>query len=403
MNTKAGLILQVASSFTSAPIERSLVSALTQAGVGEGVRFCQYEQMGPYMLGTASDSSEILGTIVLLRIEDWLLEDLKSAPQENSSGTSHQQFQSQLRSRVNEFMNQIAALASRGKQVWFMACPSRGWISEKHKLGTLCQTHTNLVVARVQNDRHISTLRWPSALFTGEVEDNRTDRLGRIPFTQNAFDRLGEFLGSQVARTAQRRDSCTAPSVPSSAKLAGFLEGLKVQVRIAPADHGDRAKLDRILRMAADFTLKGEQREMPEETIDNLMVSEYCLRIVVSDRLSDYGISGILAYRTTPDALIIDTLSLSCTVLGKQVEHAVLSVLLQIASELRVDKLVFDYTPTERNRPTHRFLQSVADKVSDTQFVVPLAVAEARLRAAATSAGAWTVELERSTAGSTAR
>jgi len=169
MNTKAVLAVQVASSFTSTPLEHSLSSAMIQAGVGEGVRFCQYEQMGQYMLGTASDSPEILGTIVLLRVEDWLHESLKAVSPVSVSATSHQELHSLLRSRINEFVSQITALASRGKQVWFLACPSRGWIAERHKIGTLCQTHTNLVVARVRNDRQITTLQWPSALFTGEV------------------------------------------------------------------------------------------------------------------------------------------------------------------------------------------------------------------------------------------
>ena len=166
MNTKDGLVVQVASSFTSTPLEPSLRAALVQASVGAGVRFCQYEQMGQYMLGTASDSPEILGTIVLLRVEDWLYENLKSASPESDSPTSHEELKSLLRTRINEFVSQITALASRGKQVWFLACPSRGWIAEKHKVGALCQTHTNLVVARVRNNRQITMLQWPSALFT---------------------------------------------------------------------------------------------------------------------------------------------------------------------------------------------------------------------------------------------
>ena len=400
MNTNAGLAVQVASSFTSTPLGPALKAAMIGAQVGAEVRFCQYEQMSQYMLGAAADSPEILGTIVLLRVEDWLLEELKSAPPDDTSSTAHQQLRSQLRARVDEFVSQIAALARRGKQVWFMACPSRGWIAERHKLGTLCQTHTSLLVAKVQNDRQITTVGWPSASFTGEVEDNRTDRLGRIPFTQEAFDRLGEYLGSQVAQTSLRRDLCSAPAAPSSpAQLAGYLASLKVHVQIAPADHSDRDKLDRILRIAADFTLNGQNTDLPDGEIDRLLGSGGCMRIVVSDRLANYGVSGILALRPTPDALIVESMSLSCTVLGKQVEYAVLSALRGIASDLKLGKILFQFNPTDRNQPTLRFLQSLADRVSDLQFVVPVVVAEERLRAAAVNAGAWTIELERGVGG----
>jgi hypothetical protein len=112
MNTKDGLVVQVASSFTSTPLEPALRDALVQSNVGERVRFCQYEQMSQYMLGAASDSPEILGTIVLLRVEDWLLEGLKAAPQDGAPSASHQELHSQLRARVNEFVNQIKSLAT---------------------------------------------------------------------------------------------------------------------------------------------------------------------------------------------------------------------------------------------------------------------------------------------------
>jgi len=404
MNTKAGRIIQVASSFTCKPIERSLGTAILNAGIGDGVGFSQYEQMSQYMLGTAPDSMQILGTIVLLRVEDWLREDLKSATPLGAPATPSQPLHQQLRSRANDFLTQITTLARRGKPVWFLACPSKGWVAERHKIGTLCQTHANLIVARLQNDSQITPLRWPTSSFTGEVQDNRADRLGQIPFTQPTFDRLGEFLGAQIARTIERNETCAAPPVHvKSPELADYLASLKVHVQLAPADSDDRPKLDRILRMAADFTLKGEQRELSEDEMDALMDSGGCMRIVVSDRLSNYGISGILAYRSTPEALIVEVLSLSCTVLGKQAEFAVLSALRQIAADLHVAKLVFAYAPAERNHPMLTFLQSVADEESGARFVVPVAVAEERIRAAAVIAGAWTVELERSVAGSTAR
>ena len=58
MNTKDGLTVLVASSFTSTPLEPALRDDLIRSNVGEGVRFCQYEQMSQYMLSPASDSPE---------------------------------------------------------------------------------------------------------------------------------------------------------------------------------------------------------------------------------------------------------------------------------------------------------------------------------------------------------
>jgi hypothetical protein len=404
MNTRVGRVVQIASSFTCKPIEHSLVAAIVRAGIGTGVGFSQYEQISEYMLGPASDSDQILGTIVLIRVEDWLRPDLKSVPPDAARVAPNQQLQQKLRVRVNEFVSQISSLARRGKPVWFLACPSRGWIAERHKIVTLCQTNTNLIVARLQNDSKIATLRWPTASFTGEVEDNHADRLGQIPFTEQTFEQLGEFLGARVARTLEGQDPNAVSAVQAkSSELGDFLAGLKVHVQLAPAESNDRTKLDHILRLTADFSLKGEKRDLSESELDAIMASGVCMRVVVSDRLSNYGISGTLAYRATSDALIVYSMALSCAVLGKQVEYAVLSALTEIASDLKVEKIVFEFNPTARNQPTRRFLDSVADRLSDTQFVVPLALSKERIQAAAVNAGAWTIEVGRGVAGSTAR
>jgi predicted enzyme involved in methoxymalonyl-ACP biosynthesis len=115
--------------------------------------------------------------------------------------------------------------------------------------------------------------------------------------------------------------------------------------------------------------------------------------IKVSDRLSDQGASGVVVFRAAGDALVVDSMALSCAVLGKQVEYAAVSALAQLAAERHFSRLVFEYNPSGRNQLTLAFLQSIADRESDTRYVLPLGLAEARLSAGAVSAGAWTVKI----------
>jgi hypothetical protein len=294
--------------------------------------------------------------------------------------------------RLDEFVSHLTTLAGRGKQVWFLACPSSGWIAEQHHLGTLLQTYTNLLVARVENIPHVTVLNWPVSL-KGDIDDRGADRLGQIPYTQDAFDQLGEFLGSQLARTLMQRTPDAAASNGSSAELAAYLAGLQVQVELVAAGPRDRSDVDRILRTAATFSLTGEKRDLAETEIDSLLESESSMLIKVSDRLSDQGPSGVVVFRADGDALVVDSMALSCAVLGKQVEYAAVSALAQLAAERHFSRLVFEYNPSGRNQLTLAFLQSIADRESDTRYVLPLALAEARLSAGAVSAGAWTVKI----------
>jgi hypothetical protein len=381
-------LLQVACSFTCVPIGPSLRSALQDAGVADGVGFSQYAQMTEYMLGAAADSASIVGTLVMLRVEDWLRDRLKPV----LPGTVGD-LRPELRAQVDEILGQLTALAGRGKPVWLLACPSRGWIAERHKLTALCLTYTNLLVARARGIKGLTILAWPA--ITGEVDDRHSDRLGWIPFTQEAYDQVGQFVATQVAaRLAQGNPEATQANPGESPGLAAYLKGLNVNVKLVPADAANRADIDKTLRTAASFTLTGEKRDIRDSEIDALLDSGGCMVITVSDRLSDHGPSGVITFRAKGDTLIVESLALSCAVMGKQVEYAVLSGLAKIASERNLKNLVFEYSPTERNQPMLSFLRSIAVGETETRYVLPAAAAEARVTSAAVSAGAWSLNVD---------
>ena len=394
---ETGLLLQVASSFTCTPIERSLSAAI--AGVADGLGFVQYGQMSEYLLGQAAESPHILGTIILLRVEDWLRGNRNSAGSVLLSVNSQGELRQELGMRAQEFIEQLEVLAGRGKQVWFLACPSTGWLSDHHRVGVLCQVYSNLVAARVRALPNTTVLNWPASLSGSLCADHSADRLGQIPFTQYAFDQLGDFVGSQVARAlARAQPARTAPTVGGSSELAAYLAGLDLEVELAPATPGHRAHVDRLLRTAATFSLTGEDPDIAEAEIDRSVESGSCQLVSVSDRVSDNGISGLVVFREAENSIVVGRLALSCTVLGKQVEYAVLSALARIATERHLATVIFEYRESGRNQEMRRFLQSIADRESGGGYVVPTSLVEDRIRAAATSAGAWNVRLQDSRA-----
>src|SRR5215471_7176474 len=198
---ETGFLLQVASTFTCTPIEPSLRAAIADASIADGVGFVQYGQMSEYMLGPAPESAHIRGTILLLRVEDWLRGHLKSSATVLLSTNERSELRQELGRRADEFIKQLEVLSRRGKQVWFLACPSVGWISEHYQFDVVCQMYTNLLVARVRAIPDITVLNWPASLTKSQFVDRSADRLGQIPFTQEAFDTLGALLGEQIART----------------------------------------------------------------------------------------------------------------------------------------------------------------------------------------------------------
>lgn len=382
--------VQVASSFTSTPMEASLRNSLADSSVAFHLGFTQYSQVSHYML--SSDSAEVDGTLVLIRTEDWLRDLLKSSTTLNPS---HEQIREFLNTRTSEFVSQISTLSQRGKPVWFLACPSRGWLAERYKIQSLCQNFTNLLFACVHDVSEVTAVRWPSFLFDSEPEDRAADRLGQIPFTQEAFDKLGRFLGHQLVRTWNSSSgNRRANRDGGSEELAAFLAGLNVKVQLAPATNENRSHFDRLLRSAASFSLAGEQRALSDHDLDSFFNSGICLLVKVCDRLSDYGATGVLAFSPREEDLVVTSMALSCAVFGKQVEWAMICALRRIAAENNFDKLVFEYRPSERNQAMLAFLKSVAHRESDNRYVLPIAALDTRLKRASVNPDVFTVIFE---------
>jgi hypothetical protein len=383
-------VLQVASSFTSRPLAATLRPFLAGAGVADGLEFVEYGQVAEYMLGPASDAGHIVGTLVLVRVEDWLRNELKNG---HSGSDVSQKARQTLTAHVDEFVRQMTALALRGKPVWLLVCPSNGWIAESHTLAALCRAYTNLVLARVRSTPRVTVLNWPSSLMGPEVSDRNTDRLGQIPFPPAVFQQLSRFIGPEIeTHLATGMVNVGAASPNGKSDLAKFLASLEVRVRLFAPQSGDRAHVDRILRTAAAFSLTGEKRDLSDAEVDRILESGGCLLVAVSDRLSTYGPSGVISFRTDQDSLVVEEFALSCPVLGKQVEYAVFSGLAQIGGERACLRLVFEYKPSGRNQIMLRFLESIADPARETRFSLLTAEANERIRETAVAPGTWTLE-----------
>ena len=382
--------LQVASTFTATPIAASLRAALTKAGIADDIGFTMYGQLSAYML--QPDHPGVAGVIVLVRLEDWLRQDLKSAP---PSSTPPAWVRDRLLSRTREFASELASLSKRVEHVWLVVCPSQGWVASRYGLHTVCRTYANVCVARARQLR-VTVVEIPSFLRVSGYEDHGADRLGQIPYVQEGFEKLANFLVSEIKRSRHERADVPLLKPFESGQFEAYLAGLNVQVSLFSPSDKDRAHIDRLLRTAADFSLAGEKPYILDEEVERLIHTHSCFLISVADRLSHYGTSGLILFSVTADELVIDSLSLSCVVLGKQVEFAVLSALSRYADERGLVRLIFKFALTRRNQPMQKFLELVADVQSDSGYVVDVSSVQSRINDVAVSPGTWNATLQTS-------
>jgi FkbH-like protein len=101
-----------------------------------------------------------------------------------------------------------------------------------------------------------------------------------------------------------------------------------------------------------------------ESEIQNLVGSGAleCLTVEVRDRFGDYGLVGVMLFKSDPDTLWVDTFLQSCRVLGRRVEHRMLARLGEIALERDCSTVTIPYRQTPRNKPAIDFLNSLGAK-----------------------------------------
>lgn len=85
----------------------------------------------------------------------------------------------------------------------------------------------------------------------------------------------------------------------------------------------------------------------------------------VKDRFGDYGLTGCVLYRDAGDGWEIDTLLLSCRVLGRGVEHRVLRQLAAEAHAAGIATLRIPFGRSAKNAPAEQFLKACAHRAEE--------------------------------------
>ncbi|MEV1112382.1 hypothetical protein AB0I95_27620 [Micromonospora sp. NPDC049751] len=143
-------------------------------------------------------------------------------------------------------------------------------------------------------------------------------------------------------------------AAPAELSLDDFVAGLDVQVDYRPVVADGVGEVAEVVARAHDFALAPAP---PAAALAQRAADLVAIR--VRDRLGDYGTSGLVALDRGADRWTVDVFSLSCPVLGKGVEAAVLREVTRRAGAAGADEVVVRWTDTGRNGTARRFLSEV--------------------------------------------
>ena len=140
--------------------------------------------------------------------------------------------------------------------------------------------------------------------------------------------------------------------------LQHFMESLELRLTFATATPANLPRIAQLTQRTNQFNFSGHRRTEAE------LLGVECITVEVSDRFGDYGLTGAVLFRIAEQELEIDTLVLSCRVLGRGVEHALMAHLAAQALERGATTVSAQFIPTPRNRPAHQFLDSISASAS---------------------------------------
>ena len=161
-------------------------------------------------------------------------------------------------------------------------------------------------------------------------------------------------------RVSMYRQNIERDKSRSRLSLNDFIEGLDLRVAVSEPAAGDLARVSQLTFRTNQFNFTTIRRS--EVEVRDFLARDAAAGLVVrvSDRFGDYGLVGVVLYESLTDRYRIDTFLLSCRVLGKGVEHAIVAAIGQRAAAERKPMVEFVLTPSAKNAPAIEFLRSIA-------------------------------------------
>jgi FkbH-like protein len=191
-----------------------------------------------------------------------------------------------------------------------------------------------------------------------------------------------QFTAEDLARAEQyQANALRTAQLGTASDLNSYLQSLDMVAEFAPFDAVGRTRITQLINKTNQFNLTTRRRN-EQEVAELEAQAPLALQIRLKDRFGDNGMVCVVICRTHgPQTWLLDTWLMSCRVLQRELERAVLDVVAAQAQRQGVWRLVGQYLPTEKNA-------LVRDHYRDLGFA-----AEGAVPGAAEGATQWALDL----------
>jgi len=189
-----------------------------------------------------------------------------------------------------------------------------------------------------------------------------------VPLPENAagycetLERLWLFDGAAATEADRKRTRMMQEEGQRRAEkgragnLEEYLAGLQLEVEMRGPEESEWARVAQLTQRTNQFNLSLKRRTVEE--VQGLRTGHRVLVIKARDRFGDYGLVGTCIQRDAEAGVCeIDTLLMSCRVLGRGVEDAFLYAMAEAAARAGAKQLVAPFVEGPRNQMCKEFLK----------------------------------------------
>jgi FkbH-like protein len=159
------------------------------------------------------------------------------------------------------------------------------------------------------------------------------------------------FTSEDVSRAQQYQDNGRrVQAMESATDMDSFLRSLSMVLTIGQVDAHSLPRVAQLINKTNQFNVT--TRRYSEAELQALVEqpASIALYFRLADRFGDNGLIGVLLARAeSPERHIVDTLLMSCRVLGRGVELAMMNALVERIRQRGARELLGEYLPTARN------------------------------------------------------
>lgn len=196
-----------------------------------------------------------------------------------------------------------------------------------------------------------------------------------------AFDKAS-VTQEDLRRTSMYRENAARENLEAEAVDIGeFLAALGLVIEIDSPREDEWPRVAQLTQRTNQFnftTVRRSEADMRALAAAGTTV----LAVRVRDRFGDYGLVGVVIAAKRDAAMEIDTFLLSCRVLGRGVEHAILAKVGELATVASLSSVRLPFRPTPKNEPARAFADSVVashrvEKGDAFEYLIPASIASA--------------------------